>query len=256
MSLKPVLIFEYSDTFQLLVVQVKEGRMNKRVITGYGTQESRELDVKMQFFRCPEEEVAKAEIENKSVICMGDMNSQLGQEFIPNDPKQISENGKILAGILERNALTVVNGLQGKCEGLITRERNTVNGVEKSIIDFVIVSQDLVKYVGKMNIDDKRKYVLTRLTKTTNGIIKKESDHNIMITELRIKCKADRKSSKMEIYNLKSKECPKFFKQDTEDTSELSNIIDKDEEIDNITKKFVHRLNGFIKKHFKKVRVI
>ena len=149
----------------------------------------------------------------------------------------------------------MVNGLQGKCEGLITRERHTVNGVEKSIIDFVIVSQDLVEYVGKMIIDDKRKYVLTRLTKTKHGIIKKKSDHNTMITELRVKWKSDRKSSKNEVYNLKSKECQKSFKQDTEDTSELSNIIDKDEDIDKITKKFVHRLDGFIKKHFKKVRV-
>ena len=254
-SLKPVLISEYSDTFELLVVEVKVGGMNIRAITGYGPQETLELDVKMQFFRCLEEEVAKAAIENKSVICMGDMNSKLGQEFIPNDPKQISENGKILAGILERNALTVVNGLQGKCEGLITRERHTVNGVEKSIIDFVIVSQDLVKYVGKMTIDDKRKYVLTRLMKTKHGIIKKESDHNTIITELRVKWKPDRKSSKVEVYNLKSKECQKSFKQDTDETSELSNIIDKDEDIDKITKKFVHRLDGFIKKHFKKVRV-
>ena len=103
---------------------------------------------------------------------MGDMNSKLGSEFISNDPKSMTENGRILAGILERNALTVVNGLTEKCTGLITREIHTVNGIEKSIIDFVIVSQDLVKHVGKMMIDDERKYVLTRLTKTKNFIVK------------------------------------------------------------------------------------
>ena len=36
---------------------------------------------------------------------MGDMNSKLGPEFIPNYPKQITENGKILAGILNGNQI-------------------------------------------------------------------------------------------------------------------------------------------------------
>ena len=83
-SLKPVLISEYSDTFELLVIEVKVGGMNIRVITGYGPQESWELEVKMQFFRCLEEEVAKAAIENKSVICMGDMNSKNSSLMIQN----------------------------------------------------------------------------------------------------------------------------------------------------------------------------
>ena len=57
-----------------------------------------------------------------------------------NDPHPMSENGKILSGILNRHALCVVNGLEDKTEGLITRERTTINGIEKSVIDFVITS--------------------------------------------------------------------------------------------------------------------
>lgn len=104
-ALKPVLIIEYSDTFELIVVEVKVGGKNIRVLTGYGPQDSWELDVKMQFFRSFEEEIAKAALENKSIIFMGDMNSKLGPEFIPNYPKQITENGKILAGILNGNQI-------------------------------------------------------------------------------------------------------------------------------------------------------
>ena len=162
-----------------------------------------------------------------------------GPDLIPNDPKQMTENGRILAGILERNALTVVKGLPGKITGLITRERHTVNGVKKSIIDFVMVSQDLVKEIGKMMIDDQRKYVLTRLTKTKKGIVKKESDHNTMVTELQLRWKPDTKSYKQEVYNLKNKECQKQFKHDTDNTKELSNIIDKEEDIEKATKKFL-----------------
>ena len=93
--------------------------------------------------------------------------------FVTFHPNKMSGNGSILAGILERNVLTVVNGLEDKCTGLITRERTTTNGDEKSVIDFVIVSQDLVEMIKSMLIDDKRKHVLTRLTKTKKGIKKR-----------------------------------------------------------------------------------
>ena len=254
-SHQPVLISEYSDTFELIVTEIQVAKKHIRVITGYGPQETWDLNIKMQFFIALEDEIAKAAIEDKSIICMGDMNSKLGPDHIPNDPKKITENGIILAGIIERNALTVVNSLQGKCTGLITRERNTVNGVEKSIIDFVMVSQDLVKEVRRMIIDDERKYVLTRLTKTKKGTVKKESDHNTIFTELDIKWKPDTKQYKQEVYNLKDKESQRSFKEDTDNTKELSNIIDKEDEVDKGTKKFLKRINGFITKHFKKVKV-
>ena len=72
---------------------------------------------------------------------------KLGPTHIKDDPKPISENGKVLAGIMEIDELIVANSLQDKCTGVITQEKITVNGVEKSVIDFVIVSNDLVKHI-------------------------------------------------------------------------------------------------------------
>ena len=83
----------------------------------------------------------------------------------------------------------MVNGLGDICKGLITRERTTTISVEKSIIDFVIVSNDLVTDILSMMINDERKHVLTKLTKTKSGILKKESDHNTIVTKLNIKWK-------------------------------------------------------------------
>ena len=143
---------------------------------------------------------------------MGDLNSKLGTEYIKDDPKQMSENGNILGGIIQRCALTVVNGMKEICKGLITRERHTINSIEKSIIDFVIVSDDLVTNVLSMMIDDERKHVLTKLTKTKSGIKKVESDHNTILTKLIIKWKLDEKETKREIFNLKNKECQIRFK--------------------------------------------
>ena len=210
--------------------------------------------MKMKFFNTLEEEIVKYSYAGTSVIIMGDLNSKLGPEFINKDPHSITENGRILSGILERNALIVVNGLE-VCKGLITRERSTVDNIEKSIIDFVIVSQDLVKSIKSMMIDDDRKYVLTKLTKTKKGLVKKESDHNTIVTELKIEWKPHVKSQKKKFFNLKDKKCQERFKYETDNTTDLSKIIYKENDLDIATKKFLKRLDGFITKSFKKIRI-
>ena len=98
-SHQPVLISEYCDAFELLVTEIQVAKKKIRVITGYGPQDSWDLDIKLQFFTALEEELAKAAIEDKSIICMGDINNKLGPDIIQNDPKKMSENRSILAGI-------------------------------------------------------------------------------------------------------------------------------------------------------------
>ena len=73
----------------------------------------------------------KAELAGKSILIAFDTNSKLGIEFIPQDTNIKSPKGKILSGILEHHALTVVNGITNKCSGVITRQRNTKYGVKK-----------------------------------------------------------------------------------------------------------------------------
>ena len=53
----------------------------------------------MKFFLAQEEEVAKATIEGKSIILIGDMNSKLGPNYIIKDPKLMTGNGSILKDI-------------------------------------------------------------------------------------------------------------------------------------------------------------
>ena len=72
-----------------------------------------------------------------------DSNSKLGPGVIPNDPHEQSPNGDILAGVVERHGLIVVNSLRDKCTGLITRRRVTKERIEESVIDHVMVSADL-----------------------------------------------------------------------------------------------------------------
>ena len=50
----------------------------------------------------------------------------------------------------------MINGLRGKSSGVITRKRTTIDGEEKSTIDIVVVSSDLVEKVESVKTDEKK----------------------------------------------------------------------------------------------------
>ena len=100
-DLQPVLIKEYSETFELIVVEVNIGNTRIRVMTGYGPQENWLEKERTQFFEALENEIACAELEARSVIITMDANSKLGSQYIEGDPHAQTLNGKLLAGILD-----------------------------------------------------------------------------------------------------------------------------------------------------------
>ena len=82
-----------------------------------------------------------------------------------------------------------------------------------------------------------------------------ESDHNTIITKMNVKCMKTVKSERREIYNLKDTENQKKFKYATDKTTELTDIVNSNKDIDVVMKKLTKRINGFICQCFKKVRV-
>ena len=66
---------------------------------------------------------------------------------------------------------------------MVFRRRITKDSIEESIIDHVLVSGDLADYLESILIDEERLHVLTRLTKTKKGVVKKQSDHNVIISK-------------------------------------------------------------------------
>ena len=208
MDLEPVLVKEYSDQFELLVIEIKIGDSKIRLMSGYWEEHER-----TPFFEAMESEVVRSELEGRSIIICMDANSKLGTEYIKEDPHPQSRNGKLLANILDRHALVVANGLQQKCTGLITREKHTKEGSEKSVIDFVVMSSDLVSHIEYVHIDDKITNVLTKLVKSKKNQTKKvESDHNIIDVKLNLPWKT-KTTERIEVFNFKDKlSQDKFFK--------------------------------------------
>ena len=256
-GLKPVLIKEYSEEFELLVVEVKTTTKDIRIVTGYGPQESWPIALRIPFFNALEEEIVKAELDGKSIIVEIDGNSKLGPVLIPGDKHPQSENGRILAAIIERHGLVVGNAIP-QCEGLITRKRVTKDSIEESTIDFVLVSADLVDEIESILVDEKRDHVLTKITKHKGNIKKVESDHNSIITRLKTQWKCKEKQNRIEIFNLKNKECQQIFRRETSshvNNSNLSSIFEDNGDLNIQTEKFLKSLQRVIQKCFKKIRV-
>ena len=114
-ALNPILIEEYCEDFELLVVEIKVNNKEIRIITGYGPQETGPEAERMPFFLALEQEIVKAELQGKSIFIEMDSNSKLGSEIIPEDLHKQSLNGKVIAGIINRHGLIVANGLNENC---------------------------------------------------------------------------------------------------------------------------------------------
>ena len=249
-TLNPILIEEQSDEVEMVVIEVTIGDKSIRVLSGYGPQECWPLDQRLAFFQALEEEVVKAELAGKSVIISFDANSKMGESHIPGDPNRMSENGKLLDGVLERHALIVANGLKGKTAGIITRERTTRDRVEKSAIDLVCLSTDLVDEVEKVTIDEEKHFALENIAKTKKGVKVTKSDHNSIITEFNLNRKLKVKSEKVETFNLKNKDALEKFKKLTSEKGVLTSKVKDEDDINNATNKFLKRLNGCVQQCF------
>ena len=172
-TLNPILIEEYDDTFELLVVEIRVAGKEIRIISGCGPQETWKESERMPFFLALEKEIVKAEMENKSVMIAMDANSKLGPDVVPGDPHPQSPNGVVLYDIIERHQLVVANSLVDKAEGVITRRRVTKDDKEESVIDFIIISKELKKYLQRLIIDEDRKFILKRIVNLKGGKVKR-----------------------------------------------------------------------------------
>ena len=188
-ALEPIMIEEYSEKFELLVVEATINNKNVRIISGYGPQESWKPEERLPFYQALEEEITKAGLAGRSVIISLDANSKLGKEWIPNDRHLQSQNGKVPSDILKRHALIVANSLPGKSIGTITRKRITEVGVEESTIDFLVLSSDLAEEVCTVRTYEDMIHCLSSTVKTKIGVKVTKSDHNPIITSFNIKWK-------------------------------------------------------------------
>ena len=160
-NVSPMFISGGEDNLEILVVQAKIGCFDCRFINGYGPQEYENIEERIKFYARLEQEVVNAKLFNNLVCIEMDANAKVGSEIIKSDPNPRSSSGELLIEMCERNNLIICNATD-LCIGTITRQRITVNGIEKSIIDYFILCEEMFAYLSSMKIDEARLHVLTK----------------------------------------------------------------------------------------------
>ena len=211
-KLNPIMVSDGSnEDIEILVVEGEIQGRKIRFMNGYGPQESANIDTRIKFFAHLEEEIIKAKLNGAFVCIELDANAKLGHDVIKNDPHERSVNGELFLGVIERNNLIVGNATP-LCKGLITRTRTTINGVEKSVIDFLVVCQELFVHMNEMTVDDNIKYPIESYRKVGNKTKITKTDHTMITGTFELKSIEETKETRREMFKYNAKEGLKMFR--------------------------------------------
>ena len=169
-NLDPIIVPSDHEDAEILTVQLSLGSTQIRVINAYGPQEDENSNKLFTFWQKLEQEIILAKDNFCLVLLELDANAKVGFEVLDQDLHSTSGNGKTLLEMIMRQNLYIANTFD-QCQGVITRQRHTVNGIEKSVLDYVIICDKLKDFFNTMIIDEARTHVLTRFT-VKNGIKK------------------------------------------------------------------------------------
>ena len=249
-DLEPVWISEGDDTVEMLVVELHIKNLSIRIINAYGPQECDNIERKTLFWAKLQTEVDNAFDAGAETIIQMDGNLHCGDNIIKGDPNTMNANGKMFAQFLQNNCSLFLLNSSEKCEGLITRKRVKGNKTEQAILDFVLVSDNILPYFNKMIIDEERKYALTSYL---NGKVK-TSDHFTEIVDFNINF-MKQKPIREEHFNFKNSECQEIFKNILDSEDNLVKCLDNSDDLDIQVDNWFKELNKIFHRSFKKIRV-
>ena len=140
-------------------------------------------------------QIERASIASYPILMVGDFNAELGNGTIKGDNHNMSSNGQKLHNLIIKYNLNVVNSM-GICSGSFTRANKIV--AEKSVLDYVIVSDELIRYIKNMKIDTAKQF--TPWCTLKSG--KRFSDHNAIIPKVEYsKIPSQSKSDRETVWN-------------------------------------------------------
>ena len=249
-SLNPVFISEGNDQEEILNIQIQINEIKIRILNCYGPQECSPLEKKNLFWSRLHNEVNNAIEEGLEVIVQFDGNLHLGQSVISGDPDDQNQNGKMFKNFLENNQSIVLLNATSKCHGTITRARGKGEKYEESVLDFILVSDNLLDFVESMVIDEKREFPLSSYLR---GKIT-HSDHFTEILNMNIEYNKQ-KPVREEVYNFKSIESLNRYSEILNNENNLIKCFDTNEDIETQVENWLIAFDNILKKSFTKTRV-
>ena len=251
-DLNPTLITEHEET-DILVIQLDMPEIKIRLINAYGPQEQDNPLIILNFWQSLECEICKARDEGCLIIIELDANAKVGEEVIKSDPNPCSNNGKLLLDMISRQNMTIANA-SDKCEGLITRKRILENlNIENSILDYVLLCNNMTEYLKGMIIDDKRTLTLRRPIQANGKSVL--SDHNVIICTFSLLFNQLRTRNRLEHFNFKSNEGRFKFLLETSSTNQLSSCFQKMSGFEAACRSFKKQLDKKFHKCYSKIRI-
>ena len=104
----------------------------------------------------------QAFLSGNSVIMVGDFNAKLGKDVIGGDVDPMSLNGKLLFSLCNKYNLFVLNS-SNLCKGVFIRIHSYRNKVEKSVLEYVLISADSYPQFVSMHMDEEKLFTPWRL---------------------------------------------------------------------------------------------
>ena len=249
------MIAEGEENVETISIDITLAKLIISCTSAYGPQQRDSAMNKSKFWKYLDNMADSAWREGKGFYLQGDLNSWLGSDIIPGDPNIQIENGKLFNKFLKRHPQSIVVNSLPVCRGLITRQRDLINGKhEKSVIDFVVVCTNVLPYITEMVIDEGKKYITTNYTQSKGNVKAINSDHNTLFVDMTLKT-IPMKEHKREIYNLKNLEGQIKFRRLTEDTQEFSSCLQGSDKLSVRIERWKQSLDSYIKKSFRKIKV-
>ena len=213
------------ESSNILAVQIVYPEMTVRVIVCHGPQEDDESELRTSFFESLAVEIERCKTSEETPIVLGDLNARITglQNVVAH-----SANGKLLEELLTRSELVAANFLE-LTTGKWTRIQGSINGTKKSILDYILMENQLCSLVKEMTIDDERIATPYRITGYKERRKVTYTDHCALIVNLNCAKGAHKCSSeKTKVWNFTDEGYAKYS-QITEDPIPLKASKSSDE---------------------------
>ena len=152
--------FKISEGKDVEYIVTRHGQFQPpiNVINYYGSQESRQKIEEINHnWECILKEIIEIENKREGQVLIKDANYHIGSSHVKENHPKTSVGGKHLIDLVSSGEYILVNSLDICKGGPFTRydPSDPNNNAKKSLLDVIVVSKNLLKYIEKLDIDSK-----------------------------------------------------------------------------------------------------